>query len=150
MKFLASTLLAAGAYASPPLQPARVLANGTASAQRKFLDLCRNPSVLNTGDLKAPNWVLGADCPDYDDVMRFKAVELDRCIANDNGYLEWGIEGNFSAKCKTCAFQPRLLVWWFDCVCTDKTGREVTHTAPSIDINEHISYNGKNLLCDLE
>ncbi|EFQ99641.1 hypothetical protein MGYG_02653 [Nannizzia gypsea CBS 118893] len=66
-------------------------------------------------------------------------LDLNHCLANDNGKLVFRKDGNFSGSCKRCEITPDDQ---FRCSCTTSTGD--SKDTDWLDLNEGIAnYNGR-------
>ncbi|KAM7208231.1 Cyanovirin-N [Naviculisporaceae sp. PSN 640] len=123
---------------APPIIDGDVFASEETSpnSKRSFINSCKNC-------VAAADWV-GCYCRTANGNDVWTQLDLDNCLVNNRGKLEWRRNGGFSSTCSDVYWMPpsRISVG----ACMDGSG---SYTYNSIDLNERVhNYNGV-LGCDV-
>ncbi|KAI0013973.1 CVNH domain-containing protein [Xylariaceae sp. FL0662B] len=125
----------AGAMASPLLTTTRAT-NDTASGRLDgFTDTCRRYTITQDG----PNaWIL-AYCRDKGGLQWHSVLNLNHCIANDNGHMNPRQDGGFAASCHDLYLHSDLTM---TATCDGGDG-----SPASVFLNDFINNDDGELIC---
>ena len=96
--------------------------------------------TCNSVTLKAST--LTAKCQAMNGSWRDTSVDLNRCLANMNGNLQWAVNGNYIASSRGCALRlPNL-------ICNSQRANQSWNSSASINIDAGITNRDGRLVCD--
>ncbi|KAL2829053.1 Cyanovirin-N [Aspergillus pseudoustus] len=110
---------------------ALILTSAAVVAAAGFSSECTDVSVTSY-------WLIGT-CPDDNGDDITSSVFLPYKLSNQNGDLEWAVDGKYYQSCSDCSLSGAN----FSCTCRDSTNH---NQATSINLEEHISNYSGHLL----
>ncbi|QSZ37325.1 hypothetical protein DSL72_009423 [Monilinia vaccinii-corymbosi] len=110
-----------------------------------FLKHCDVTSLKYNANFKSPDWrQLTALCTTSSGKKALSTLDLNNCIANHEGILEWDAkDANYSASCKVCNIRNKSEFACAQCKKTDGSYSKWTY----LKLNEGIAYQDDQLVC---